>query len=237
MKKPVIGITVSFDSEDEQGLIPGKALQYVSAHFSRAVDYYGGWPVLIPPAGKGCLQGIVDLLDGIIVTGGMRSLSPESYEKDFLPGLEEQNPARYSYDSFLIREALERNVPLLGICRGHQMLNEVTGGTTYLKLKEAGRHRKENGDPAFHYASAGQGTLLEKAAGPGRILVNSYHAQAVDAVGPGIIISGRAEDGSVEAIESTGHAFAVGLQFHPELMPAAGPAHKIFGLFCKACRQ
>lgn len=237
MNKPVIGITVTFDQGGAADLMPGRPLNYVSAHVPGSVEYFGGLPVLVPAAGDQTLKDILQRLDGIVVTGGIRSLPPEAYASETLPGLEGQCPERYRYDRKLIEMALDMNIPLLGICRGHQMLNEVTGGSLCLKLGEYQKHRGEDGNGARHNIEIEPGTLLQEISGGGKLMVNSFHAQAVERTGPGMVVSSRSPDGAVESIESTRHSFAVGVQFHPELTPPEDPACKIIQCFCQACRK
>ncbi|WP_242656281.1 gamma-glutamyl-gamma-aminobutyrate hydrolase family protein [Desulfofundulus thermosubterraneus] len=139
-----------------------------------------------------------------------------------LLGLKEQNPARYAYDYQLIAEALRRDMPVLGICRGHQMINEVTGGSLCLRIPQPHPHR-QTGSPAtpVHAVEIEPDTLVHRIVGERRLAVNSLHLQAVERVGPGMVVSARAEDGVIEAIESKKHSFVLGVQFHPEKMAAA----------------
>ncbi|MEW6425865.1 MAG: gamma-glutamyl-gamma-aminobutyrate hydrolase family protein [Bacillota bacterium] len=219
---PVIGITVAFETAPENSLVPGADLYYTNREYARAVELAGAVPVMLPKvAGEGILQGLLDSIDGLVVTGGARPVPGDLLARPVLPGLKEQNPARYAYDYRLIAEALRRDMPVLGICRGHQMINEVTGGSLLLRIPEPHPHRQTGapGTPA-HAVEIEPDTLVHRIVGRRRLPVNSLHLQAVERAGPGMVVAARAEDGVVEAIESKNHSFVLGVQFHPEKMTA-----------------
>lgn len=226
---PVIGITVAFEATPEHSPVPGTSLYYTNREYARAVELAGAVPIMLPAVeDKAVLQGLLDRLDALVVTGGVRPLPEDMLTGPELPGLKEQNPARYAYDCRLIAEALRRDMPLLGICRGHQMLNEVTGGSLCLRIPEPHPHRQA-GSPALpaHDVEIEAGTLVYRIAGRRHLPVNSLHFQAVEKTGPGMVVAARAEDGVIEAIESKNHSFVLGLQFHPEKM-AAEPLYLSF---------
>ena len=226
---PIIGITLAFETTPENSLVPGADLYYTNREYARAVELAGAVPVMLPAVeDEAVLQGLLDHLDALVVTGGVRPLPKDMLAGSVLPGLKEQNPARYAYDYRLIAEALRRDMPVLGICRGHQMINEVTGGSLCLRLPEPHPHRQTSPPvtPA-HAVAIEPDTLVHRIVGQRRLPVNSLHLQAVKKAGPGMVVAARAEDGVVEAIESKNHSFVLGLQFHPEKM-AADPLYLNF---------
>ncbi|KYH33178.1 gamma-glutamyl-gamma-aminobutyrate hydrolase family protein [Neomoorella mulderi] len=217
---PIIGITVAFETILENSPVPGADLYYTNREYARAVELAGAVPVMLPAVkDETVLRGLLDRLDALVVTGGVRPLPKDMLAEPVLPGLKEQNPARYASDYRLIAEALRRDMPLLGICRGHQMINEVTGGNLCLRLPEPHPHCQTSPPAApAHAVEIEPDTLVHRIVGQRHLPVNSLHLQAVEKVGPGMIVAARAEDGVVEAIESKNHSFVLGLQFHPEKM-------------------
>jgi putative glutamine amidotransferase len=219
--RPVIGITAAFDSEQGDSLLPGVNLYYVNTEYAAAVEAAGGIPVLVPCIKESGLRRelLNFFLDGLIITGGVRDLPERFLERPELPGLEEQNPLRYVSDAQLIRDALLLGMPVLGICRGHQMINEVTGGKLSLSTPEKGSHRqtRPSGEP-WHEINISPGSLVHRITGKTRLAVNSLHLQAVKEPGAGMTASCWADDGVIEAIECPGREFLLGLQFHPERM-------------------
>ncbi|HHY37298.1 MAG TPA: gamma-glutamyl-gamma-aminobutyrate hydrolase family protein, partial [Firmicutes bacterium] len=171
-----------------------------------------------------------------IVTGGAgNSLPPASLQQPYLPGLREQNPERYVFDACLIKQALKLGMPLVGICRGNQMLNEVRGGTIYSRLQTeipgSLRHNQDGrapwGEP-WHTLILDPTSELASIFGVHKVGVNSLHHQAIHKVGQGLRAVAYAPDGVVEAIESEEHPFVFGLQFHPEKMLGEPFANNFF---------
>ncbi|MEW6547664.1 MAG: gamma-glutamyl-gamma-aminobutyrate hydrolase family protein [Bacillota bacterium] len=229
--KPLIGVTVSSDWGDEDSLQPGAALYHVRQEYVRAVELAGGWPVLLPVLNEEDTFGLVSRLHGLLVTGGSR-LPDRLLQQPLLPGLREINARRYESDSAYIRAARARGLPILGICRGMQMINEVYGGSTYRALAAecpgALNHQQwpQAGEVPSHTVVIHEDTLLARLlvwpAG-GELAVNSFHRQAVRQVAPGFRVAACAPDGVIEAIEADAtvegeDSWIVGLQFHPERM-------------------
>lgn len=226
--KPVIGINLC--------LRPGEKrlddAYFLQGFYVQAVIKAGGIPCLMPVVEEPDLVAeIMERVDGLLLTGGDPEYRAATVEKPGgagdlpdLPDLTSQNPRRHAFDTAICRLALESNIPVLGICRGHQTLNETAGGTMILNLHQVTtwQHRQvEPMDITTHEIRIVARSLLADIFGyppGGELRVNSFHRQAVDRPAPGFIISAQSLDGIVEAVESREHDYAVGIQFHPETM-------------------
>lgn len=234
--RPKIGISMALDSSLDEPWVPATRLWYVNDEPAQAVEQSGGLPVPIPFLSEsGLLNEFLDGLDGVFITGGIRSLAPALASRQSFPDLQEQNPSRYAYDTLLIRRALERQLPILGICRGMQMLNEVTGGTMLRQVPNPEYHRTPTEGPEQRHAiSVVPTTTLAQRLPAATSWVNSYHVQSVQTTGTDMRICAMAEDGIVEAIESRDGSFVLGLQFHPEKMMDHEVGQSIFAAFIRA---
>jgi putative glutamine amidotransferase len=177
-----------------------------------------------PEDGEGC--------EGLLLTGGV-DVDPACYDRDDARALvEEPDPRRDVFEITLIRAAVKRKVPMLGICRGTQIFNVAMGGSLVPDLESAGyrRHTTRQGEEQRHHGvSIEAGTLLRGIVGTGLGEVSTYHHQAVDRVAPGLRVSARSDDGVVEALEwerPEGSGFLVLVQWHPERMGAGDPLAK-----------
>ncbi len=212
---PLIGITVHCDPlEAENGAYR------LAARYAEAVATAGGIPMLLPVLQDAIgPDAMLARLDGLLVSGGER-LPPEAFVTNLRPSLEETNPIRYRFERALLRTALSSDLPVLGICRGHQMLNEVAGGTLIrnIALDVPGALDHRQSAPGWEPVHALRVTAESRLGGPGFPSgpVNSFHRQAVREPGSGFVAVAWSPDGLVEAIEMATPRFALGLQFHPE---------------------
>ena len=164
---------------------------------------------------------LLDRIDGLMLAGGA-DLDPASYGEPPHPLTVDPDPARDAFEIALVRRALERDLPLLGICRGMQILNVACGGTLHQHLPERLRHehhRRVPGsfDGADHDVRLLAGSLAARAAGEELHATKSHHHQGVDRVGDGLQVTGWASiDELPEAIEAPASRFALGVQWHPE---------------------
>jgi putative glutamine amidotransferase len=230
MDRPVIGITSSqFIDTASHGVFPRHS---VSKAYSEAVQQAGGVPIILPFFPE-LAREMLALIDGLILTGGA-DIDPARFgDTEVHPKTYDILPDRDDAEIRLAQGALDRDLPLLGICRGVQVLNVAMGGTLYQDVPDQFsadiQHRQHEADiPAdepAHIVSVASGSLLERTYGDEPIPVNTFHHQAVRDVAPGLIASGVAEDGLIEAIESTDFAFVLGVQWHPELMFARHERH------------
>jgi putative glutamine amidotransferase len=155
-----------------------------------------------------------------LVLAGGSDLDPASYGAERDPRTGHSWPERDRFELALVREALERRLPLLGLCRGMQVLNVARGGTLVQHLPDVlgdDRHLAAPGTWAEHEVRLEPGSLAERAAGAERISVQTHHHQGIAELGEGLVATGWSEpEGVVEAIELPGHEFALGVLWHPE---------------------
>ncbi|MDR5694319.1 MAG: gamma-glutamyl-gamma-aminobutyrate hydrolase family protein [Armatimonadota bacterium] len=228
-----IGITWKARTEDNAPL---------PTPYIRAVEQGGGVEVvLLTPAPGVHPERVLDEIHGLLLPGGV-DVHPRHYGQDPHPLLGQVDEERDALELFLIQEALRRDLPILAICRGIQVLNVAAGGTLFQDLSIAGvdaaRHRTTEPEWGIaHQLSIREGSLLQAIVGVREMGVNTFHHQAVDRVARGFVVTAQSEDGVVEAIESTKHRFVLGVQWHPERMVDHHPLQrKLFEAFLSAAR-
>lgn len=184
-------------------------------------------------------QAVQDALtcDGLLLPGG-GDMDPKFYGQERIPACGEPNLLRDAAEPLLLRAFLAADKPVLGICRGIQVMNAVLGGDLYQDIKPF-EHLPHNGHWAkVHTVTIRRGTLLSRILGQDTVLVNSQHHQAVDRVAPGFTLAALSEDGIVEAIEKPDARFCLGVQWHPEWLSDADPAMQgLFDAFVNACSK
>jgi len=212
--RPVIGITTYAEEAtwgswtEPAALLP---LAYV-----RAVHLAGGRPLLVPPVDDG-IDETLDVLDAIIFSGG-GDLDPETYGAEAHPQTGEVSRDRDSAELDLLQAALARDMPVLAVCRGSQVLNVSRGGDLVQHLPEIvghDGHRHEHGDFADHEVTVETESRLGGILGE-RAPVKSSHHQGFGRIGDGLRASAWAEDGTTEAVEDPSRRFALGVLWHPE---------------------
>lgn len=220
--KPLIGVTACARMMEHHPFhVAGD--KYVRA----AGDGAGGTPVLIPALGVALdLSHLLDRLDGLLITGSPSNVHPSHYDGPPSDDPSHHDPDRDATTLPLIRMAVERGVPVLGICRGFQELNVALGGTLHPKVHEVpglNDHREDSSAPVAvqygpsHPVDLVPGGLLAELAGTTRVMVNSLHGQGVNRLAPVLTAEAHAPDGLVEAVRvSDAPAFAVAVQWHPE---------------------
>ncbi|GFN22750.1 gamma-glutamyl-gamma-aminobutyrate hydrolase family protein [Thermanaeromonas sp. C210] len=222
MESVRIGITTGWE---EGNVVPGWSLIYTVKACVEVVERAGGIPLLLPVVGDVAIRRkMLENIDALIAAGEVLSV-----KRNVLQGpakdLESQNPLRFANERDYLLGALERNMPVLGICRGHQVLNVLCGGTMYLDDIHL---RPENKGVVHHQGSRPPGEtahriamdgILARLTGEKEAMVNSFHRQAVKEPPPGFTAVAWAPDGVIEAMASLEHDFVVGVQFHPEVLP------------------
>jgi putative glutamine amidotransferase len=221
---PVIGIVTALE-QVRYGVwdTPGFVL---SAPYVRSVQNAGGIVLMIPPD-DALLDNpapILDRIDGLILAGGA-DIDPRTYAAEPHPATKGTVPERDRTEVALLRAAIERDLPVLGICRGMQLLNVARGGTLIQHLPDVvdhDEHRRHPGsfDGSEHDVDIEPGSLAATTAGEERHEVRSHHHQAIAELGDGLLITGHSSiDELPEAIELPGCTFVLGVQWHPEADP------------------
>ena len=219
MDSPAVGISAAL--ERARWGVWEETVALAPRSYATAVQRAGGTAVLLPPdaAAEADPDRILDRLDALILAGGS-DVDPASYGAEPHPETKGTWPERDSFELALARRTIEREMPLLGICRGMQILNVARGGTLNQHLPElVGHeiHREVPGTFGDHEVALAPGSLAAEAAGAERIGVKSHHHQGVDEVGEGLEVTGRSvEDDLIEAIELPGRSFVLGVIWHPE---------------------
>lgn len=184
-------------------------------------------------------QAVQDALtcDGLLLPGG-GDMDPKFYGQERIPACGEPNLLRDAAEPLLLRAFLAADKPVLGICRGIQVMNAVLGGDLYQDIKPFEHLPHNNHWAKVHTVTVRRGTLLSRILGQDTVLVNSQHHQAVDRVAPGFTLAALSEDGIVEAIEKPDAGFCLGVQWHPEWLSDADPAMQgLFDAFVNACSK
>jgi putative glutamine amidotransferase len=215
----VIGLT-TYLAQSQTGVWDVPA-SFLPAVYFDAVTRAGGIAVLLPPqpANGAIANRVLDGLDGLIITGG-RDVEPARYGHDALATTDEAQPVRDEWEEQLLISAIERNIPFLGICRGLQVLNVATGGTLVQHLPDViGSERYSVGNGKFAVNAAtleGNGIVPQLLDATPTLDVKSYHHQAVDELGDGLVVTARTDDGTIYAVEAAGVDFGIAVQWHPE---------------------
>jgi putative glutamine amidotransferase len=209
---PLIGISTYLEDSVRWGVWDRPAALLPDG-YHRAVQRAGGLAALLPPDGApGAARAAVARLDGLVVAGGP-DVDPARYGAARDPRTGPPAPERDAWEAALVAAALELGVPLLGVCRGLQVLNVVRGGTLVQHLDGHGGPPGVFGE---HEVRPVPGTRLAGMLGAGPLSVPTYHHQAVAALGDGLAVAAHAADGTVEAVEMPGCPFVLAVQWHPE---------------------
>ena len=215
--RPFIGITGNYDS-GKCTLLEG---------YYRSVLEAGGTPLIIPSFDDtDALTSLLDHVDALILSGG-GDINPLYLGEEPIPELSSINPARDWQELMLVRLAANRQIPILGICRGIQVMTAALGGKLYQDIyKQAGATLKHSQDTDRHIAThsvrIASSSMLAKIFGSTNLHVNSFHHQAVQEAAPGFAVTAVSPDGLIEAVESTQHKSMLGVQWHPECMILGG---------------
>lgn len=233
--RPVIGITL--DSEEPGGYsnFPWYALRQ---NYCGAVAQAGGLPVPLPHE-PDLAEAYLDRIDGLIVTGGAFDVDPALFGAATRHATVKLKTRRTEFELAMVRGALDRDMPILGICGGQQLLNVALGGSLIQHIPDdvadCLAHEQPNPrDEPGHDVELAPRSLLAAISGTDHIPVNSSHHQAVKDVAPGCIASAVAPDGIIEAIEDPRRKFCMGVQWHPEFTISPADA-ALYRAFIKAC--
>lgn len=216
--QPVIGIT-TYRQQAKTGVWDVDAA-FLHSGYIESVSRAGGIAVLLPPqpASADVANRVLDGLDGLIFAGG-RDVNPDRYNQPAGEHTDQPDLRRDDWEFALVGAALARELPILFICRGAQVLNVHRGGTLFQHLPDVvGSDDYQRGDAQFTdlEMSVVAGSMLESIVGS-TVNGNVYHHQAIDGVGAGLTVTARSKDGVVEALEVDDYPFGVALQWHPEV--------------------
>ncbi|NLK08897.1 MAG: gamma-glutamyl-gamma-aminobutyrate hydrolase family protein [Firmicutes bacterium] len=235
--KPIIGITCGHTFE-------GSGRFYVNEPYVRCIEAAGGLPFIIPGLKSAAdLDGLLDYIDGLLLPGGV-DVAPIHFDEEPIPALGDVNPVWDELELYAARAALHLDLPILGICRGAQLLNVAAGGTLYQDIDSQipgplyqHTQKAPNWYPS-HSLSVEEGTLLAEIFGSGDVRVNSFHHQSIKEPARGFEATARSSDGIIEAVESRMNSFVLGVQWHPEHMVGYYPRQmKLFTSFIDAAMQ
>jgi len=237
MAQPVIGLTL--DHEPPGGYSKTHPWYALRENYCEAVAEAGGLSVLLPhePERAG---DYLALLDGLIVTGGAFDVDPALFGATTKHETVSLKARRTAFELAICQSALAKNLPVLGICGGEQLLNVALGGTLVQhipdEIKNALAHEQPNPrtEPG-HAVAIAPGTLLHRVTRMAEMQVNSAHHQAVKETAPGLVVDAVASDGVIEGIEDPKRRFVLGVQWHPEYRLSEGDT-RIFAAFIQAAR-
>ena len=214
---PIIGYTLDYETKDGYSKYPWYALR---DNYTASAARHGAAPITLPHE-LNAVATYLDVIDGLVVTGGDFDVPPEMYGETTIHAKVSVKPRRSSFEAAITKGAMERGIPILGICGGEQLLNVLLGGTLIQHIPDAIENPLAHEQPnprheVGHAVAIVKGTLLHKIVGKDSIMVNSAHHQAVAKPAPGAIVNATAPDGVIEGIEWPDHPFFLGVQWHPE---------------------
>jgi len=227
--RPVIGIIAAIDTD--------KNCNFLNLHYIRKVEQAGGLPLIIPFLED--TAGVLSVVDGLVLSGG-DDIDAHRFGEDPLPQQRLVDPRRDRLDIILAKEALEKGIPLLAICRGLQVINVAAGGSLYQDLVRAGFKNLQHEQQAPRWATGHRvqvmaSSLLHSLVKREQLMVNSFHHQGINCLGAGLRAVAYSPDGLVEAVEGLS-GFTLGVQWHPETMADAASVFLFEGLI-KAARK
>ena len=243
MKKPLIGTTLRCENPSAKRKYPtAQAFEYNHLRWANVIFDNGGYPIYLSSVSNDSeVAAELEFLDGFLLSGG-EDVEPSFYGCRREPGCGPSSPLRDAFEIHLVKMALRKHIPLLGVCRGMQVINVAMGGTLHQDIAALGTEtmnhlNTETSDYGrFHNIMIALRSSLSKVMGESVISVNTSHHQAVDKIGSGLEIISRTEDGIIEGIDYTGNNYLLGVQWHPEAMPEARSTKLLIGDFIKACR-
>ena len=243
LKRPLIGVTMQ-SLQAVEGIPAAMPPSWVmNRMYLDALVRAGAAPVMLPllTDGPEALRDVYERLDGLLLPGGV-DLHPSTYGQAVRPGLRRTDPERDAVELTLARWAMADDLPVLGLCRGLQVINVARGGTLFqdLATERLGSGRHDFEPPEFersflaHHVDVAAASRLRDVVGEPAVLVNSMHHQGVDRLGEGLTVTALAPDGVAEAVEGPGR-FVLGVQWHPEsLVPHNRGAALLFREFVAA---
>jgi putative glutamine amidotransferase len=234
---PRIGFSLDYETVHTYSKKPWYAIR---ENYLTAVSDLGAIPLPLPHL-TAYVDAYLELIDGLIITGGAFDIPPSMYGDSSVHDTVVTKDQRTQFEWAITKGAIARNIPILGICGGEQLLAVVLGGTLIQhipdSIENALAHEQPNPrDEVGHSVQIVKHTLLHQIVGSPELQVNSAHHQAVASVPEGVVINATAPDGVIEGVEYPAHPFCLGVQWHPEYH-VTGADGKIFEAFVQACRN
>ena len=217
MKKPIIGISLDYESNQKYSEFPYYALR---ANYINSVTKHGGTPILLP-FDSNSIESYINLIDGLVLTGGNFDIAPKLYGDQNTHKETKLKENRTLFETNILNAAIKKQIPILGICGGMQLINVILGGTLIQHIpdymEKTLEHETKPYDKTSHIININTNTKLAKLAKKKlQAKVNSSHHQAVEKLGKDLIVSANASDGIIEAIEHIHYPYMIGIQWHPE---------------------
>lgn len=243
LKKPIIGLVGSLSNESRQNIMESTERVFTSEKYVQCVERAGGIPIVLTHISEILdIKEQIEVCDGILLCGGT-DIHPFYYGEEPHEKLGFVNSKEDEYQIKVARMTLNAHKPILGVCRGHQLLNVVCGGTLYQDMSQIDEDTIKHDQISkryepYHSVSISKNSILEEVLGAST-LVNSIHHQCIKELGKGLKVTARAKDGVIEAIEMGGRDFVVGVQWHPEDMAMNSDENmlKIFKKFINKCKK
>ncbi len=237
LRPPIIGITLDYEETPSYSKKPWYALR---ENYCAAVSSLGAIPLPLPHEVE-LVPHYLELIDGLMITGGAFDVSPALYGDDSVHKTVTTKERRTKFEWAITKGCVDAKKPILGICGGEQLLNVILGGTLIQHIPDsianALEHEQKNPrNEAGHEVSVVANTLLSRIVGKTTLAVNTAHHQAVGTPAPNTIVNATTSDSVIEGIELPSHPFCLGVQWHPEYHVDSADK-KIFEAFVAACRK
>jgi putative glutamine amidotransferase len=218
---------------------PPRTEMVLGMRYLEAIGRAGGLAMVVPPLPGPAIPALLDRVDGICLSGGP-DVHPDAYGAEPHPELGPTEPRLDAFELALARAADERDMPILAICRGAQVLNVARGGTLHQHLPDVAgdaiTHRQPQApSEPTHRVTVAAESRLAGIVGRHELAVNSFHHQAADVIGERLAVAARAEDGTVEAFEAVDRSFVIGVQWHVECLVDLDEQAALFTALIDAC--
>ncbi len=244
LPKPLIGITSDFNPGDREDFGGREPTYFLRARYVSAIQDLGGTPLILPiTQDTQILKGLLDLIDGLLLTGSGPDLDPALYGESKRFKFKIMSQERAGFELKLARMAVDQDLPVLGVCGGMQVLNVAFRGSLVQditsEIKDALAHQQKAAPvESTHEIKITHGTRLSKIIREPVVWVNSSHHQAIKSLGQGLVVNAVAPDGVIEGLEHTECGFALGVQWHPEFLYRQDERHRrLFEAFLKKAAQ
>ena len=237
-KRPIIGVTLDIEPDnDSYSAYPWYALR---CNYLESIEEFGGTPLPLPHF-KNEIENYINLIDGLVMTGGFYDVDPACYGEKLSSEKVIQKDTRTEFELGMFKAAIDKNMPILGICAGEQIMNVALGGTLHQHIPDSvpnclEHEQKTPKHQTSHSIKLDKSSKLYKICGNENFDVNSTHHQAVKMPGKGLKAVAHAPDGVIEAIEHDSHRFCIGVEWHPEYLSTEQDKN-IFKKFISECNK